>query len=264
LDSLNQESGIDAYAIPSWKNSQFLINTQKYPTDNREFRQALTHVWDYESVINDILSGHADVGRGAIPATMWGHNNAINAPEFDLAKAADLLKRSGIPQSDWKVSMQYIGTSETYKNAALLYQANAAQIGLEVELLPGDWGVIWDKAKNLDTAANLQSMTWWPTYPTPNDWLIGMFRTEENALFNLSHYSNETFDETVNKAVSLEGSDRDEAIRLYGEAQKMLMDDAVAIFYADIKTRVARASKVEGLETNPAYAAVFFYRLTEK
>ena len=40
------------------------------------------------------------------------------------------------------------------------------------------------------------------------------------------------------------------------------MDDAVAIFYADIKQRVARAEDIKGLEANPAYAAVFFYRIS--
>ncbi len=264
LESLDKEKGIDAYAEPSWKNSQFLINTQKYPTDNKAFRQALTYMWDYKSVVNDILSGHAEVSRGVVPSTMWGHNNKVKAQKFDLKTAAKLLKDSGVPKSDWKVSIAYIGTSETYKNAALLFQANAAQVGVDVELLPGEWGVIWDKAKNLDSAPNLQSMTWWPTYPTPNDWMIGLFHTEENALFNLSHYSNPEYDALLDKGVELEGSDRDEAIRLYGEAQQILVDDAVAIFYADIKSRVAKSSSVKGYKSNPAYAAVFFYDLTEK
>ena len=42
------------------------------------------------------------------------------------------------------------------------------------------------------------------------------------------------------------------------------MDDAVAIFYADINTRIARRADIEGLEVNPAYNAVFFYRLSRK
>ena len=45
VDSVNAESHLSSYAVPSWKNSQFLINTQKAPTDNRKFRQALTHIW---------------------------------------------------------------------------------------------------------------------------------------------------------------------------------------------------------------------------
>ena len=45
-------------------------------------------------------------------------------------------------------------------------------------------------------------------------------------------------------------------------AQKMLMDDAAAIFYADIRTRVAYRSDIKGLQVNPAYAGVFFHRIS--
>lgn len=262
VESVNQESKLSAYAVPSWKNSQFLINTQKAPTDNKKFRQALTHLWDYDTVVKDIYAGYAEVARGPVPATMWGHNSAIKAPSFDLNKAKQLLIESGVTPSEWNVSMAYIGTSEAYKNSALLFQENARQAGVTVELLPGTWSNIWDKAKNLETAPNLQSMTWWPTYATPNDWLIGLFRTEKKALFNLSHYSNPEFDKVLNKGVELEGSNRKKAIQLYGEAQQILMDDAVAIFYADIKRRVARDSGIKGLQANPAYDAVFFHKLS--
>jgi len=262
VDSVNQEKGLTAYAIPSWKNSQFLINTQKAPTDNRKFRQALTHIWDYNTVVKDIYAGYATVGRGPIPATMWGHNDAIQAPAFDLELAKKLLQESGVPQSEWKVSIAYIGTSEEYKNSALLFQENARQVGVEVELLPGEWGVIWANAKKLESAPNMQSMTWWPTYATPNDWMVGLFRTEEKALFNLSHYSNPEYDKLLNDGIALEGSDRKQAIANYAKAQDILMDDAVAIFYADINQRVARTADIKGLEANPAYAAVFFYRIS--
>lgn len=264
VETLNNEPGINAYAIPSWKNSQFLINTKKPPTDNKKFRQALTHLWDYDTVVRDIYAGYADVGKGIVPTTMWGHNESIKAPGFDMDMAKKLLEESGVPQSDRKVSIAYIGTSEAYKNSALLFQENARQVGIEVELLPGEWGVIWDRAKNLETAPNLQSMTWWPTYPTPNDWMIGLFRTEEKALFNLSHYSNPAYDKVLNEGVALEGSDRAKAIEKYHQAQQILMDDAVAIFYADINKRVARSADIEGLEVNPAYDAVFFHRIHRK
>jgi peptide/nickel transport system substrate-binding protein len=264
VDTLNKEEGVSAYAIPSWKNSQFLLNTKKAPTDNKKFRQALTQIWDYNTVVDSILAGYAEVGRGVVPATMWGHDASIKAPAFNLDEAKKLIEESGVPADQRKVSIAYIGTSEAYKNSALLFQENARQVGVEVELLPGEWGVIWDRAKNLETAPNMQSMTWWPTYPTPNDWMIGLFRTEEKALFNLSHYSNPAYDKVLDEGVALEGSDRAAAIKKYHAAQEILMDDAVAIFYADIKQRVARRSNIEGLEANPAYAAVFFHNISRK
>ncbi|MFT6557669.1 ABC transporter substrate-binding protein [Sneathiella sp.] len=261
VDSLNNEPGITAKGVPSWKNSQFLINTQKAPTDNKKFRQALTMLWDYDKVVKEIYAGYAEPGKGVVPATMWGHNSNIKTPVFDVEKAKKLVDESGVPADQRKVTMAYIGTSEEYKNSALLFQANAAKAGIEVELKPGKWGAIWKNAKDLRTAPNLQSMTWWPTYPTPNDWMIGLFRTEEKALFNLSHYANSAYDKLVDEGAALEGSDRDAAVAKYAKAQKLLMEDATAIFYADIKGRVAYRSNIVGLQSNPAYAGIFFHRL---
>ena len=48
----------------------------------------------------------------------------------------------------------------------------------------------------------------------------------------------------------------------YQAAQRLLMDDAAAIFYADILSRVAYQANIEGLVVNPAYNAVFFYNLS--
>ncbi|MCK6264248.1 ABC transporter substrate-binding protein [Vibrio sp. ZSDE26] len=263
VQSLANDKNIVVQDTASWKNSQFLINTQKYPTDNVKFRQALSLAWDYESVVDYVYAGGATVAKGAIPSTMWGADDSIKAPEFNLAKARELLKESGVPKSDWNISLAYINSSESYKNASLLYQENLRQIGVSLELRPGPWGKIWNDAKNLRTAPNLQSMTWWPTYATPSDWLIGLFRTEESASFNLSHYSNTQYDALVDKGVQLEGSDRPQAIDLYQQAQRILVDDAVAIFYADLKGRNIYRKELAGVRANPAYTATFFYPLTK-
>ncbi|WP_417674130.1 ABC transporter substrate-binding protein [Roseibium sp.] len=262
MNALSKDPKISVGLADSWKNSQFLINVKKAPTDNLKFRQALTHLWDYRSVVDGVYAGSASVATGPLPSTMWGHNPSIETPKFDIELAKKLIEESGVPEADRKVTIAYIGTSEEYKNAALLFQANAAKAGVDVELLPGPWGTIWDRAKNLETAPNLQSMTWWPTYPTPSDWLIGLFRSEDKALFNLSHYSNPDFDKTVDEAAALEGYAPEKALQKYYKAQEILMNDAPAIFYADIRTRIASSANIRGFVANPAYNAVFFKQLS--
>jgi peptide/nickel transport system substrate-binding protein len=128
---------------PSWRNTQFLINTQKAPTNNVNFRRALTYAWDYQAVADKIYEGGASAAVGLIPATMWGHDAKLKMPRLDLAEARRLLESSGLPPSEWKVAVSYIGTSEEYKNSLLLFQANLEKIGVTLELRPGPWGKIW-------------------------------------------------------------------------------------------------------------------------
>jgi len=261
LDGLKSSPGVEVITPTSWKNSMFLINTKKAPTDNLKVRQALQYAWDYSSVVDSIYNGLATVALGPVPASMWGHNDALPAPEFNLEKARQLIKESGLSPDQLKMRMAYIATSQEYANCAQLLQANLAQIGVALELTPGEWSTIWEQAKSLDTAPNLQSMTWWPTYATPSDWLIGMFKTEEKALFNLSHYSNPKVDELLIKGLALEGSDRPAAVKAYEAAQKLIAEDATAIFYADIASRIVKRASVAGMVYNPAYDGQFFYTL---
>jgi peptide/nickel transport system substrate-binding protein len=264
LPALQKNPAVDVITPKSWKNSMFLINTKKFPTDNPKIRKALNYAWDYTAVVNSIYNGLATVAEGPVPKTMWGHNPNLPTYEYDLQKAQQLIKESGIPKDKLKMDLAYIGTSQEYENCAMLLQANLARIGVFLELKPGPWGTIWEKAKNLETAPNLQSMTWWPTYPTPNDWLIGMFKTEKKALFNLSHYSNPKVDALLDQGVKLEGVDRDAAIKAYQEAQRLIVEDAPAIFYADIATRTVKRASVKGYVSNPAYNAEFYYQLSRE
>ncbi len=230
LPALKKTPGVEVLTPQSWKNSQFLINTKKFPTDNLKIRQALCCAWDYEAVVNSIYNGLASVAQGPVPANMWGHNPDLKCPKFDLEKAKQLVQESGLPPDKLNLRLAYLSTCQEYENCAQLLQANLAKIGLKLELSPGPWSAIWEQAKNLETAPNLQSMTWWPTYLTPSDWLIGLFRTEKKTLFNLSHYSNPEYDALVDRGVKLEAVDRAGAIKAYQEAQQIVVNDAAAIW----------------------------------
>lgn len=247
---------------PSWKNTQLLINTKKVPTDNVKFRQALTYAWDYATVVNSIYEGGAKPSIGVIPATMWGHSRQLKMPIFDLARAKQLVDGSGVSAQDRRISIAYISTSEEYKNSLLLFKSNLEKIGVQVDLKPGPWGKIWNDAKGQQSATNLITMTWWPSYATPSDWLIGLFRTESPTDFNLSNYANPAYDQLVNDGVALEGTDKTEAAAKYAAAQQLLIDDAVAIFVADLNGRAIYRKDIKGFTLNPAYDAVLFYGLT--
>lgn len=262
VKSMAADKNISVLRGPSWRNTQFLINTQKPPTNNVNFRRALAYAWDYQAVVDKIYEGGASLPKGLIPNTMWGHEPKLKTPVLDLALARGLLVASGLPKEQWKLSVSYIATSEEYKNSLLVFKSNLEQIGVSLELRPGPWGKIWDEAKQLETAPNMISMTWWPSYGTPSDWLVGMFRKEKPTVFNLSHYDNPQFDTLVNAGLLEEGRNRPRAIEKYAEAQQLLIDDAAAIFVADLKGRVIHRKSVKGVALNPAYDAVQFYALS--
>lgn len=264
VEKLRERDDVVVALAPSWKNSQFLLNTQKYPTSDANFRKAIVHAWDYNAVVEGIYQGAATVSKGVIPANMWGHDTKLASPALDLALARKHLAASAVPESERKIKITYISGSEAYASAALMLQANLEKIGIQAELFPGEWGRIWGQARNIDTAPNMISMTWWPTYPTPGDWLVGLFKTEASPLFNLSHYKNPAYDTLVADGLALSGVDKTAAIGKFQAAQRLLIEDAVAVFYADVFDRQIYRADLNVPAKNPAYDAVFFYNVTQK
>ncbi|NIA70438.1 ABC transporter substrate-binding protein [Pelagibius litoralis] len=248
-----------------WRNQMYLLNMQKYPTDSKKFREALVHLWNYDSVLNDIFQGYAKRPLGPVPASMWGHGK-YDIGSFDPQKALKLLEESGIPKEDWKIDAMYSNSNQEQIDAVELFQANAAQVGVRVNLLPQVSKAYMTKARSASTAANMHSMVWYPAYPTPSDWLYSLFKTrKENTGFNLSRYKNAEFDAALATAIDAEGVDVKESAKAYIAAQDILMKDTPAIFFADVDRVFTHSSSLKGMDksSNPAYETLFIYALSK-
>jgi peptide/nickel transport system substrate-binding protein len=107
-------------------------------------------------------------------------------------------------------------------------------------------------------------MAWWPTYPTPSDWLFGMYKTQKDPLFNLSYYSNPLVDSLMQTARSIESISPDRAKILYKKVQEIIINDCVVIPAVDINIQSVYNSEIVGFKKNPAYSTLFFYDLRRK
>lgn len=261
IASTKSDPSIKVDIFPSWKNTFIMLNVKKGPTANLKFRQALTHVIDFVSALPAIYpDGVAERATTIIPVDIWGH---APQPEltYDLDEARRLIEESGVPANERKLTLAYTSALDDYQNLGLLLQSALSQVGVTLDLQPGPWTTVWDKAKHLETAPNLQLLNWWPVYATPGDWLASLFRTEDPINFNLSHYSNPEFDKAVNEGLKLEGVDREKAAEAYATAQHILYEDAVVIPIVDLKTYIAHSASIEGLTYNPAYDSIPFASL---
>ncbi|RWJ39830.1 MAG: ABC transporter substrate-binding protein [Mesorhizobium sp.] len=263
IDSLEALPNVSVADIPSWRTQYYMINTQKYPTDNLKFRQALLSLWDHESVLKHIFHGIAQKPVGPVVSTLWGHGT-YDVGTFDPQKALSLLEESGIPKKDWKIKALYYAGNQEQIDAIELFRANAEAVGLEVELELEAVATTYNtKARSLETTGHLNAMVMWPSYPSPHDFLA-MFKSEEKPVWNFSYYHDEEYDRLVGKGFKLEGADKDAAAKDYIAAQDRLMQNAVTIFYADVNRVAAYSSDIKGMEqaNNPAYEWISLYSLS--
>ena len=264
LDRLKNLDDVNVSFFPAWINHFYLLNTKKHPTDNVFVRRAIAAAFDRKK-INQYIYGN--LGReplGLIPSNTPLFIAPDSLISFDLQKAENYLKQSGLSNKEINIDFFYVSTSEEYRLTALTMFDNLRKIGINTKLKPGLWSTNWEKAKNIKTAPNIISMAWWPTYSSPSDWFFGLYETQKNPLFNLSYYSNPEVDSLITIAWEYETTQPEISKKYYKAIQEKLIDDCVVIPASDLNVQSVYRADIHGLRANPAYSTLLIYNLERK
>jgi peptide/nickel transport system substrate-binding protein len=261
--TLDASDDVTVYVNPSFQNLFGLFNMKKEPTNNKLVRQALSYAFPYQQFIEGAMLGQATQSHGPVPAGMWGYSEDLFQYTYDLDKARELLAEAGYSEGGFDLLMTYNVGDPDQKQVGELWKAELAKLGINLEVRAMEWEPQWDLAMSDPMAAqDIFVFYWWPTWITPYDFLFNMFHCEEEILFNLGYYCNPEFDEIIDRANELTGSDREEAERLFIEAQKILIEDAAAMFFYDRPNNHELRADIKGYADNPAYPhVVFVYEL---
>jgi len=266
IPTLEKNTDLVVYTNPSFQNLVGLLNTKKPPLDNKLVRQALSYSFPYEQFIQGVMGSRATQARGVVPKGMWGHGDELLQYNFDPEKAKQLLTEAGYPEGGFKLLMTYSNGDMDEQQVGELWKAELKKLGIELEVQGMNWEAQWDLGKSDPlNAQDIFVMYWWPDYVSPYAFLKSMFVTESPTLFNLGYYSNTEYDKLVDDGNILTGVDRDAATMKFIEAQSILLDDAVSLFFYDVNNEHIARADVEGFVDNPAYGhVVFVYQLTRK
>jgi peptide/nickel transport system substrate-binding protein len=257
-----EAAGLTVYTDESYEHMQFLLNTVKPPLDNKLVRQALAYSFPYDEMI-ERGEGLAVQSRGAVPAAMWGHCDDCFQYSYDPDKARDLLEEAGYGDGI-ELDLTHMSDFWTHAWPSELWVFPASEVGITLELKGMTYPAMWDYAhQDPMTAQNITIQHWWPTWVTPYDPLFSMYYSEDEPFFNFAYYKNPEYDALLDEGNMLTGTDRDAAAEKFVEAQKILVEEAVAIWVMDIFNTAALAKDIAGFVNNPAYPQVlFFYELT--
>ncbi|NOZ49323.1 MAG: ABC transporter substrate-binding protein [Chloroflexi bacterium] len=266
LASLSTRDDLVVYSNPSFQNLLGLLNTQKAPLDNKLVRQALSYSFPYAQFIEGVMNGRAIQAHGPVPAGMWGHSDDLFQYHYDLDKAKELLTEAGYPDGGFDLLYTFATGDMDEQQVGEVWKADLAKLGIDLEVRGMTWESQWNLAKSgPENAQDIFAFYWWPDYVSPYSFLYNMFHSEDEIMFNLGYYRNPEYDNLIDEANALSGTDRAKASEMFIQAQKTLVDDAAAIFFYDVaNTHIARAD-IQGYADNPAYPhVVFVHQLTRK
>lgn len=258
LEGLKARDDLKVVVNPSFANIFGMFNSRRTPLDNPKVRQALATAFPYDDVIAAGTAGLGTRAKGAIPPGIWGHDADAPVPATDLERARALLVEAGVAEG-LELSLTYPAGLALEAVVGELWRANLEQLGITLTLQPMTWEAMWQMAKADPAAAqDICLITWWPTFVTPYDYLFNLFHSEKSPNYNLSYYANPVFDELIDNANTLSVTDRAGAEASFKQAQRILIEDAVAVFIIDTPNVHIIRSDVKGYVDNPAYGHVTF------
>ncbi len=216
------------------------INNKKPPFDNLKVRQAIAHVIDRKAIIDGASGGlGTPIGSHFSPAND-AYVDLTGTYPYDPAKAKELLKEAGL-ENGFKTTLKLPPVGYA-RDGGQIIASELRNIGIEAEIIPVEWAD-WLKQVFTEKDYDLSIVS----HTEPND--IDIY-SRKDYYFN---YDNPAFDKVIEEL----NLTSDEARRkeLYGQAQKILADDAVVGFLFELPKIGIWDAKVEGLwENSPIQA----------
>jgi peptide/nickel transport system substrate-binding protein len=227
----NSEIQLNPEPVPG-QPLQFMMNTQRYPTDNLLVRQALLYGTNRNAIIDTVFQRFSPIAWGPLSANNLYYNREVtNAYAHDTAQAAALLQEAGYQDTNNDGYVDFSG------------------VNLEVNVIVPPWGLIPDVAQLLQdqwrTIGVRAVLTAVPTrgalvdevnkgeynlvafysFGVDPSFLDEYFTTDGPT--NWMEYSNPDLDTILHDATRT----ADVAVErdLYGQAQRIIMNDALIL-----------------------------------
>ncbi|MET3288769.1 UNVERIFIED_CONTAM: peptide/nickel transport system substrate-binding protein [Brevibacillus sp. OAP136] len=260
LKTLEKNPNIQIERVNGYHNFVGFFNTKKPPLDNKLVRQALSYAVDYQAIIEVATKGEGTQAKGPVPKGLWPSDPSLPSYSFNIEKAKELLKQAGVNPADLKLTLTYASESMEEARFAPLIKEGFAKLGVTVNVEPILWNQQWEKGKGDPHAAqDIFVLQFWPSYADGYGNLKQMFGTEEKPSLNLAYWSNPQFDKLVTQAYLLSGTSKDLSKEMYVQAQKLVIDEAPAMYFFDNKEILSMNKSLIGEANNPNYTYVTFY-----
>ncbi len=206
------------------------FNTKRKPFDDKRVRQAVAYAIDKEFILKVLYGGYAQRSLGPIhPGSVFAPKD-VNPYNYDVEKAKALLDEAGYkPDGDGiriRTTLDYIPAGGTWKRKTEFIKAQLKKVGIDVTIKASADFRAWIKTvSNHEFDMTMDSVFNW------GDPVIGVHRTYQSTNIRPGvpwHNTQQFQNAEVDAVMEMAGKelDRDKRAALYGEMQKMVVDEA--------------------------------------
>jgi peptide/nickel transport system substrate-binding protein len=231
-DALDKLDGVSVNSFSSGQMVYLMLNTKKAPTDDVHVRRAIAALIDYSQVITALFPGFK-TADSPIPTGLPGHADGLPSYQFSIDTAKQELAASAYAGklADISVDIAWIAEVPDEEKLALLIQANAAQIGLKVNVVKVPWGTYVDNVSTMENTPNAAVCFISPDYDEAGAMLYQRFHSDTAGTWQQTEWLQDT---TLDTAITTALTTMDQTARfnLYADLQKQVMDNVWGISVA--------------------------------
>ena len=249
VESLDGTEGITIEVADSLKWDAIWLNNSEPPLDEPEVRRALSYATPREQILETVLFGNATVANSLIPPVKYW-DESIEPHPYDIEQAQAALDESSVPNG-FDIELEIPSGDGVEKQTAEIIEAEWAKIGVNVTIVPGDFGTMfgdWLSGKGGQAATfpgdALSSDT------LSDDEIAALVYSPEAGLNSLgTFYENP---EVIKLLADAKGTvDEEERAAAFSEIQQIAMDDAPAVPLFFTKSVSGYQDKVQNFRTYP-------------
>jgi peptide/nickel transport system substrate-binding protein len=245
---LKRNAGLQFVAGPALETDIFSLNTRKPPLDNKQFREGLTHLFDYPTMAQRVLGGYGRIPRGFLPTGFECFNQKLKPMVYDPEKGKALIQQSGVTRAS--LIYNYTAAREDYRQAGLLLQDALRDVGIELRMQEFPFTTLIEQHRQAETAPHLAPLAMGAFSGDPVFFLELNFHSKNmGGPYNWSHYQNPEVDRLLVQARAT--ADRTARCRMLGQVQEILVDDAAAIFMVSPSKVEFIRKRVKGYRLHP-------------
>jgi peptide/nickel transport system substrate-binding protein len=242
IDSLNQQTGLQAQDFPIQQTDFAMLNVTKAPLNDVNVRQALNYATDKDAIIKSVFFGQAQPMNAPIPNGTYVDKESPGYP-YDLAKAQSLMAASSVP-SGFTLPMVVPNNNQDRVNTAIILKDEWSKIGVAVDIQQVD-SPTWRQAFHSGNYSATLS-AWTNDMNDPTEIVNYEMRGGDGSgsFAYWTRYNNPQLNDQITQADLEQDPTKREAD--YVALQRKYLADAPLVFIANLGATAAWRSNVQG------------------
>jgi len=250
IDHIHIEELSEEFRFPTGLENMVQLmgmNHEREPFNDLKVRQAINYAVDVDEIIEAVAYGYGvKLGSNFSPAMEVYYEEGLeDVYNQDIEKAKDLLAEAGYPDG-FSTTVSVPSNYAFHVDTAQVIVSQLAEAGIDVEIELVEWGVWLERIY----AGRDYDMTI-IAFTGKLDPHKVLYRYQTDYQRNFFNYSNENYDQIIDDAIV--ETNQDTRIELYKEAQRILNEDAVAVYIMDREFNIGMPKNIQGERIYPIY-----------